>query len=94
MKKKEINLDEIIGMHTHIAVRRYMYVARLARLARHRSMQKILDSFFPSKWEKDAERLAEMTRKLGYKDWEFYPPKLLKRMGIKTKPGRRWEKKD
>lgn len=89
MKKVDINLNERFGIHAYLTVKRYTYVSRLARLSRHGSMQKTLESFFPQNWESENSKLAEKCRKMGFRESEFYPPGLLKRMGIKSKPGRR-----
>lgn len=89
MKKTAINFDEMFPYKAYFSLRQYSYVARLAKLARHGSMRRIVDGFFPQKWKEENDELIKKTRELGYKQWEFYPPALLRRMGIKGKRGRR-----
>ncbi len=90
LKSITIDPDERFDTRCRSTVFQYAYIAMLAAVTPNGSMQRVInDRVFHRHWRTDAERLRATLKKLGRKDYEFYPPKLLKRAGIKVKAGRK-----
>ncbi len=89
MKKLELDPSERFTMKFRPTLYQYELLARMAVMAPHKSMQRIIeDRVFTRKTASQMKSLREAQRDRGHKDLEFYPPALLRRMGIKVARGR------
>lgn len=89
MKKDEIDPSERFIIKFRPTLFQYELLARLAVMAPHKSMQRIIeDRVFSRKISSQMKSLRETQRDRGHRDAEFYPPSLLRRMGIKVARGR------
>lgn len=89
MKKLEIDPSERFVYKFRPTLFQYELLARLAVMAPHKSMQRIIeDRIFTRKTSSQMRSLRESQRERGHRDVEFYPPALLRRMGIKVARGR------
>lgn len=89
MKKNAIDPSERFTLKYRPSVFQYELLARQAAMTPHRSMQRVLDErLFSRKSRSELLELRIAQRKLGYKDQMFYPPALLRRLGLKVQRGR------
>ncbi len=89
MKKIELDPSERFTMKFRPSLFQYELLARLAVMAPHKSMQRIIeDRIFSRKTASQMKLLRDAQRDRGHRDTEFYPPALLRRMGIKVARGR------
>jgi hypothetical protein len=94
MKTPKIDPNERHGAHFRFTIEQYEYIARLAAMTPRGTNQKIItDRVFPRRWKDELEEMRAAQRKLGFKDFRFYPLAVLNRMGIEVKPGRRRREK-
>jgi hypothetical protein len=82
--------NEKFDNHFRATHERSEYLRRSAFNTTGNSVQALIENrSIPKTWREELDEMRKQHRKLGYRDWQFYHPDVLRRMGVRVKPGRR-----
>lgn len=88
-KSSKVDPDELNATHYRTTWKQFEYLSRSAFQAGHNSIKKVIDErVFDRKWMTKLEELRQQHRKLGIKDFNFWPAVVRKRLGYKVEMGR------